>query len=90
MRRFVEPDKTGRYRPYTPKERWVSGLNQQFTKLPIQKVREFESHSFRKCYPKGKHTGKRLVLSNSIPKVEQLVERLTLLPVWRNWHTHPS
>ena len=48
MRRFVEPDKTGRYRPYTPKERWVSGLNQQFTKLPIQKVREFESHSFRK------------------------------------------
>ena len=48
MRRFVEPDKTGRYRPYTPTERWVSGLNQQFTKLPIQKVREFESHSFRK------------------------------------------
>ena len=26
----------------------MSGLNQQFTKLPIQKVREFESHSFRK------------------------------------------
>ena len=49
MRRFVEPDKTGRYRPYTPKERWVSGLYQQFTKLPAQKVREFESHSFRKC-----------------------------------------
>ena len=37
MRRFVEPDKTGRYRPYTPTERWVSGLNQQFTKLPIVK-----------------------------------------------------
>ena len=47
MRRFVEPDKSVRYRPYTPTERWVSGLNQQFTKLPIQKVREFESHSFR-------------------------------------------
>ena len=45
----MELDKTVRYRPYTPTERWVSGLNQQFTKLPIQKVREFESHSFRKC-----------------------------------------
>ena len=39
-------------------ERWVRGLNQQFTKLPIQKVREFESHSFRKNSPYGgiRHT----------------------------------
>ena len=29
-----------------------------------------------KCYPKGKRTGMRLVLSNSIPKVELLIERL--------------
>ena len=31
----------------------MSGLNQQFTKLPIQKVREFESHTFRKQCPYG-------------------------------------
>ena len=46
-RKFVALYVRVRFSPVTPKERWVSGLNQQFTKLPIQKVREFESHSFR-------------------------------------------
>ena len=48
-RKFVALYVRVRFSPVTPKERWVSGLNQQFTKLPAQKVREFESHSFRKC-----------------------------------------
>lgn len=50
-RKFVALYVRVRFSPVTPKERWVSGLNQQFTKLPIQKVREFESHSFRKNTP---------------------------------------
>ena len=37
-----------RFPSFNPMESWVSGLYQQFTKLPAQKVREFESHTFRK------------------------------------------
>ena len=82
MRRFVEPDKSVRYRPYTPKERWVSGLNQQFTKLPIQKVREFESHSFRMKIDRFE-TNKRV---NQVVRIRKIIrENGACLICVRRW-----
>jgi hypothetical protein len=82
-RKFVALYVRVRFSSVTPKERWVSGLNQQFTKLPIQKVREFESHSFRMKNDKLE-TNKRV---NRIVRIRKIIrENGACLICVRRWN----